>query len=64
MVNDQEVKALRARVRKLTGALHKTIEDVWWMSAASDFNEGGKAHKGWIKVRDRTRRTELILEEE
>ena len=28
-------------------------EDIIWMSGASDFAPEGKAHKGWVRVRER-----------
>ena len=33
--------------------LHQANEDLAWMSGASDFAEGGQAHEGWTKVRQR-----------
>lgn len=34
-------------------ALSQAIDDLIWMSAASDFSPGGQAHEGWKKVRAR-----------
>jgi hypothetical protein len=42
-------------------ALANAIEDIQWMSAASDFAPDGKAHKGWVKVRTRLARYEEAL---
>lgn len=34
-------------------ALGESIGDIQWMSGSEDFGEGGKAHIGWVKVRER-----------
>lgn len=47
--------------RSVLRALANAIEDIHWMSAASDFAPGGKAHKGWEKVRERVKRYEEAL---
>jgi hypothetical protein len=47
--------------RSALKALANAIEDIYWMSAASDFAPNGKAHKGWIKVREKVKRYEEAL---
>jgi hypothetical protein len=47
--------------RSVLRALANAIEDIQWMSAASDFGPDGKAHAGWIKVRLRLTRYEEVL---
>jgi len=47
--------------RSVPRALANAIEDIQWMSAASDFAPNGKAHKGWVKVRARLARYEEAL---
>jgi len=39
----REIKAMLKRIRLLTEALI-------WCSGSEDFQEGGKARKGWIKI--------------
>jgi len=57
-----EIERLRAiPPQSVLRALANAIEDIQWMSAASDFQPDGKAHKGWIKVRVRLERYETAL---
>lgn len=41
-----------ARVKELEAALGKMIDAVQWMSSSDDFVTDGKAHSGWVKIRD------------
>jgi len=57
-----EIERLRAiPPQSVLRALANAIEDIQWMSAASDFQPDGKAHKGWVKVRVRLERYETAL---
>lgn len=42
-------------------ALEESLEDIIWMSGASDFQEGSPAHEGWIKTRERLNKNLEIL---
>ena len=50
-----------AEPRSVLRSLANAIEDIQWMSAASDFGPDGKAHAGWVKVRTRLKRYETTL---
>ena len=41
--------------------LRLALDDIYWMSAASDFGPDGIAQKGWLQVRDRCNETEVLL---
>lgn len=58
-MTDADTPARRSALRALANA----IEDIQWMSGASDFAPGGKAHAGWVKVRTRLARYEAALEQ-
>jgi hypothetical protein len=47
----------------LREALRLALDDIYWMSAASDFGPDGIAQKGWFQVRDRCYATEVFLKE-
>ncbi len=47
--------------RSVLRALANAIEDIQWMSAASDFAPDGKAHAGWVKIRAKLERYESAL---
>jgi hypothetical protein len=49
MVEDDFVKAEK-EIEALTAKLAKAVEALLWCSGSADFNEGGIARKGWLKV--------------
>lgn len=53
---------LRRDATALLGLLNNAMEDIYWMSAASDFGPEGQAHEGWVKVRNRTKRASNAAE--
>ena len=42
-INGEKIEALEAK-------LAKAVEALLWCSGSADFNEGGVARKGWLKV--------------
>ena len=38
------------RIEELEAKLAKAVEALLWCSGSADFNEGGVARKGWLKV--------------
>lgn len=48
-------------VAELVEALRTTLDDLYWMSAASDFGPDGQAHAGWVKVREKAKATSALL---
>ena len=38
------------RIEALTDKLAKAVEALQWCSGSADFNEGGVAREGWLKV--------------
>lgn len=48
--HETEHDALAARVRELEAALTEHQEALIWCSGSDDFQEGGKARVGWLKI--------------
>ena len=48
--HDERVKPLRRQVANLEAKLAKALEALLWCSGSADFNEGGVAREGWLKV--------------